>query len=119
MSSNAKDEMKLRECPFVLSHRSPDIPSPPIYTRQVSSGFEVVCPRCGTTSPSFVDKERAIEAWNTRTPSPLVEQMYEALKLAQPLIHGYLQAMGGTHADEVIALIDAAIKSYEEAKRNG
>lgn len=64
-------EVELLPCPFVLSHRRPEVPSPPIYIRWVSkaNGFEVVCPRCGTTSPSFIDKEKAIECWNARTPS--------------------------------------------------
>ena len=49
----------------------------------------------------------------------LVEEKDKALRLAEPLVHGYLLAMGGTHADEIITDTERVLALTEQEMMEG
>ena len=114
------DKPKLLPCPFEAHHRFKGKPYE-LYVSCDSVGFRVHCSRCGTVSPAFVDKAKAVECWNTRTASPAAEQMLEALKRCE-FDFDVLTTRGDIaeepRAYETLKIIRTAITNYEAQKND-
>ena len=117
------DEPKLNNCPF-CANQSPrnDMVRTGLKVKQDTlaylspSNWIVLCLDCGASGANHSSADEAIAAWNTRTPSPAAEQMYEVL---QDVIDTY-DGVGaeGNYLRESIDAARTAIANYE-AQKNG
>jgi hypothetical protein len=102
---HAKDEVRLRECPFcgnpALADFDYDGDEPAYYAT------------CSNKQCPVHEIGMSFDKWNTRTPSPLLEQMAEALRGVSIMLNTELEK----YEEEPWAQrVRTALTSYEEAK---